>query len=687
LPPPPDGVAPPSRPLDWRFWAKCIYLFVAGAIALRLLTGVMLMWHVIRAARPVRDGWTVCDGWIAGADVRVSDIVAVPVTFASTILLPAASAEWSARKFQAVLVHERSHVTHGDFFVLLLASVNRTIFWFNPFAWWLSAHLAGLAEVVSDDAAIEALGDPRCYADVLLDMAINPAINPPRLPAGLAMADPHTVRRRVERILAPTTEPAKGGRCRRLTTAMALVPLGALSAVTLAQGAAPITADLTDNLVAPLASTAAEPPTAELLLGIGSTQLDRDVGQFEIMATSSVLNVTREGQRLFAQSTGQPRMRLLAVSDHEFVDEVGDTHVSFVSNGERPATAVELRPLGAAGPRRGRRIDPTRADAIEAAFQSKIDDTADRFRDQAAMPGGKAAVRQVIEDLSRSTPTFERMAPWLADKIRRQLPELQPVLRALGAPESIFFRGVGPGGYDIYGVKFANGSGDTRIDLAADGTIKDVLIHPDGDGTVGGVAPCALEPTLKSSRDAVPIKLSLANRSGADIQLFSLDASGQRVASGAVATGRSLEVLTSIDRPLVVSDQAGQCREIVLPGQSTRVHVVGLPRSSVVPGPSAVQRITPVPGSEEALQRHIEGLRRGAPDYDRMTPEAAATTRQLLAQHRAILARLGALRAISFRGVNLTGDDVYEVLFANGSALWQIALLDEGRIGAVAFGP
>lgn len=682
LRPRPDGVAPQpsSQPLDWRFWAKCIYLVVAGAIALRLLTGVMLMWHVMRAARPVRDSWT------AGADVRVSDIVAVPVTFASTILLPAASSEWSARKLQAVLVHERSHVIHGDFFVLLLASVNRTIFWFNPFAWWLSAHLAGLAEVVSDDAAIEALGDPRGYADVLLDMAINPAINPPHLPAGLAMADPHTVRRRVERILAPATKLSKSGRRRRLMTAMALVPLGALSAVSIAQSAAPTPADLTDNLAAPLASTAAEPPTAELLLGISSMQLDRDVGQFEIMATSSVLTVTREGQRLFAQSTGQPKLRLLAVSDHEFVDEVGDTHVGFVSDGERPATAVELRTLGA-GPRRGRRIDPARADAIEAAFQSKIDDTADRFRDQAAMPGGKAAVRRIIEDLSRSAPTYERMGPWLIDKMRRQLPELQPVLRALGAPESIFFRGVGPGGYDIYGVKFSNGSGDIRIDLAVDGTIKDVLVHPDGDGTVGGLAPCALEPTLKSSREAAPIKLSLANRSGADIQLYSLDASGQRVADGVVATGRSLEVLTSVDRPLVVADQAGQCREIVLPGQSTRVHVVGPPRSGVVPGPSAVQRITPIPGSEEALEQHIEGLRRGAPDYDRMTPEAAATTRQLLAQHRAILDRLGALRAISFRGVNLTGDDVYEVLFANGSALWQIALADEGRIRAVAFGP
>ena len=34
---------------------------------------------------------------------------------------------------------------------------------------------------------------------------------------------------------------------------------------------------------------------------------------------------------------------------------------------------------------------------------------------------------------------------------------------ALGPVESVFFRGVGPGGYDIYGAKFANGFAELRI--------------------------------------------------------------------------------------------------------------------------------------------------------------------------------------------------------------------------------
>jgi hypothetical protein len=401
---------------------------------------------------------------------------------------------------------------------------------------------------------------------------------------------------------------------------------------------------------------------------------------------ASVLTVTPESEQLFAKSTGQAKLGLLAIGDHEFVDELGGTHLTFVMDGEGPATAVMLSEPGT-GSRRGARIDAARADRIESAFERQAAEVAERFRDQTPMPGGTAALRQMIEDLRRSAPSYERMSLFFADKMRRQLPEIQSVLAALGAPELFFFRGVGPGGYDIYGVKFANGSGEFRIYLAADGTIKDAVIHPDGDGTLGGVADCGFEATLKSSHDTAPIKLSLTNRSGADIRLFSLGLGALRIANGELANGRSMEILTSIERPLIVADQAGQCREVVLPGQLTRFHVIQPFRAGALPGLSAVRRMTPVPGSDEALQQHIEAVRRGFPDYDRMTPEAAARTRELLQRQQAILARLGALRAMSFRGVSTTGNDVYEVLFANGSAVWQIALLDEGLIGVVAISP
>ena len=51
------------------------------------------------------------------------------------------------------------------------------------------------------------------------------------------------------------------------------------------------------------------------------------------------------------------------------------------------------------------------------------------------------------------------------------------MFKALGAIESIFFRGVGPGGYDIYGVKFVNGFAELRLLLGADGKAEDVCLQ------------------------------------------------------------------------------------------------------------------------------------------------------------------------------------------------------------------
>src|SRR5439155_10044817 len=158
-----------------------------------------------------------------------------PVTFGSTVLLPPEYVDWSAAKRRAVLSHEASHVAHGDFYVLLLATFNRALFWFNPFAWWQLVRLAELAEIISDDAAIEILKDRTCYADILLDFATHVQ----RAQAGLPMARACTVRQRVERILGEAVEPARLNWGKRTLIAAALAPAVALSAVTIAFGRPP----------------------------------------------------------------------------------------------------------------------------------------------------------------------------------------------------------------------------------------------------------------------------------------------------------------------------------------------------------------------------------------------------------------------------------------------------------------
>ena len=217
-----SSAASPLAALDWASLAMALYLAVAGGLLLRLAIGLMLTWRLSRRGHPITEDWT------AGSDVRLSAAVPTPVTFGTTILLPAECRDWSQTKRQAVLAHERSHVVRCDFHVLMLATLHRAVFWFSPFSWWLLNELAETAELVSDDAAIEILGDRRCYAEILLDVAESAR----RISAGIAMARTGGALRRVEHILAVDEPPPPRLRWgRRAFIAVSLAPLVAMASV------------------------------------------------------------------------------------------------------------------------------------------------------------------------------------------------------------------------------------------------------------------------------------------------------------------------------------------------------------------------------------------------------------------------------------------------------------------------
>ena len=645
------------RTLDWRTAATAVYAAVGGMLLVRLVIGVVLTWRLARAARPVRAPWA------AGLDVRVSDVVEVPVTFGSTILLPTEYVAWSTAKRRAVLTHERAHVTHGDFYVLLLAAINRAVFWFNPFAWWQFARLAELAEIISDDAALEALEDRPHYAGILLDVAGRRQ----RIYAALAMARPATVRRRVERILATHEAPARADWRQRVLVAGALLPLVALCAVTVARGTPP----------APPVTSTAE------VRGQSDPALARYAGFYQA-GSRTVLAIAAEGDHLSAQFTGQPRFELTRASDTEYVSATPPARVSFAIDGEAPASALVLHQNNREW--RAKRIDVLSAREIETAFAHRIATVPERFREQSPAPGSRAALLHMIEDIQRGAPDYGRMSPQLASALRSQLTQVGGMLATLGAVQSVFFRGVGPGGYDIYGAQFANGAAEFRLSVAADGTIDDLLFRPNGDETPGAVLACAQEAALHATAGTAPIRLTLFNESGAEIRLFGVNPDGTHQLHGTIGPDRTRMFLTNSGRPLIVADAAGQCLEILVPGLRTRFLLVQSGRPAAEPAwPS--RRVAPRAGSEEALRQHIEALARGEPRYEMMSEEAAAETRQQLLLQQAILARLGPLRAMSFRTATALDSDVYMAQFANGAAEWRIRLLKDGRIGGLALGP
>lgn len=91
------------------------------------------------------------------------------------------------------------------------------------------------------------------------------------------------------------------------------------------------------------------------------------------------------------------------------------------------------------------------------------------------------------------------------------------------------------------------------------------------------------------------------------------------------------------------------------------------------------------PRTETALRRNIDDLLQGQPKYEKMSSGLANTTRQQLPQLRAILARLGALQAVTFKGVGQGGADIYEVKFEQGSTEWRILMLSDEKVASLGF--
>jgi hypothetical protein len=290
-----------------------------------------------------------------------------------------------------------------------------------------------------------------------------------------------------------------------------------------------------------------------------------------------------------------------------------------------------------------------------------------------------------IEDLRRGTPNYDRMSAALAAKIQRQLSETQATFVALGAVESIFFRGVGPGGYDIYGAKFENGTAEFRLLLEPDGKVGDVLFRADGNDELGGIVPCADEANVRGRAGTSPIRIMVYNEMGDDIRVFNLDADGNRKTQSVVRPNMSWASTTTVNNPWVIADKSGRCLEVLMPGRQTRFHNVEASNLGARPG-RAARRAVPIANGEEMLRRYIESVGKGQPDYERMTSEVADITRQQLPFDQAILTRLGELRAVSFRGVTALDSDIYVAQFANGSAEWRIGVRN-GTITKIALGP
>jgi beta-lactamase regulating signal transducer with metallopeptidase domain len=297
------------RTSAWNAWLAGGYVLGAALLLLRVLLGLALSWRMLRATHPIAAGWA------AGKRLRTSTWISTPVTIAGHVLLPAECVNWDAPRREAVLAHEEAHVARGDFYIQLLSQVNRSVFWFSPLSWWMHRRLTELAELASDDAAIEALGDRPGYAAILLDVATLS-----RKPfMGVAMARAATVSRRIERILAEeATPPRRVSRLRQTIMAAGVAPVAMLMAVLFA-GAAP--REALDEQRAP-----------HTRIAIDAGLLDAYAGFYLNASTGSLMIVTREDDHLLTRRAGNKPVPEYPYTDHDFFLTVAAKQNSFVTD-------------------------------------------------------------------------------------------------------------------------------------------------------------------------------------------------------------------------------------------------------------------------------------------------------------------------------------------------------------------
>jgi D-alanyl-D-alanine-carboxypeptidase/D-alanyl-D-alanine-endopeptidase len=195
---------------------------------------------------------------------------------------------------------------------------------------------------------------------------------------------------------------------------------------------------------------------------------DNYVGSYQL-APNMIMTMTREGDQLFTQLTGQPKFQLFPESERKFFLKVVDAQVTFDTDAQGRATQATLHQNGR--DQVAKRIDQAQAAEQAAALAMKV-------KDQTQSPGTEAALRRIIEELRLGQPKYELMNANFADLTRQQLPQLKGLVTQMGAVESATFKGVGPAGADIYEVKFEHGSMEWRILLEPDGKIATIGLRP-----------------------------------------------------------------------------------------------------------------------------------------------------------------------------------------------------------------
>lgn len=206
-------------------------------------------------------------------------------------------------------------------------------------------------------------------------------------------------------------------------------------------------------------------PTERKKVAVDAALVGRYVGSYRL-SVGPVMVISREGDHVFAQLGGQPRLEIFPESDTSFFATNVDAQVNFVSDKDAPASELVLH-------QGGREIHAPRID--EAALAARV-------KAGTASSGTEASLRRYIDSLEKGAPNYDDMTPPLANAVRQQLPVIEGSIRRWGALQSVTFKSVDADGDDHYDVRFEHGHVEWLVaPLSSDGKAVSRSFHEVAD--------------------------------------------------------------------------------------------------------------------------------------------------------------------------------------------------------------
>lgn len=155
-----------------------IWLVGALVFSLRTISGYWYIGFIRREAGPVGDYWQgrveelaaklKVRSWV---QVAQSGFITAPVVIGylkPMILVPVGMfSGLTTEQLEAIFVHELMHIRRGDYLVNLIQTIFEAIYFFNPFAWMMSAAIRREREHCCDDGVVLNYGNPMAYVRAL----------------------------------------------------------------------------------------------------------------------------------------------------------------------------------------------------------------------------------------------------------------------------------------------------------------------------------------------------------------------------------------------------------------------------------------------------------------------------------------------------------------------------------------